>query len=205
MPHPIGLSWARRRAFVGASLAATWSLLLLLPLVVDARAAPIAYAASAPAQVEPRDVTLTTDDLPPGFTIDPRYTRDGNLDPVGPAAQVQYIRNATPQNLADGPLVVGQLVVRLDGPLGAGDALIAVRQRLIDAQGFVPSDLGPNDGGTFTLQRMEGNVQVLTLGFIKENMIIVTSVGGVPGSVTLDAVLQLAGISSARLDAALGR
>ena len=160
---------------------------------------------AAPAAVEPRDILLTVDDLAPGFTLDPRYTKSSTLEGAGPSEQIQYQRNATAATLRDGPLVVGQIVIRLDGPLGAGDALAGVRNTLIEKQGLSPSSEGPNDGGTFTLSKTENDIKLMAVGFIKANMIIVTMSGGVSSVVTADTTLQLAGTSSARLDGAMAR
>ena len=160
---------------------------------------------AAPAAVEPGDVTLTLEDLPPGFVANPEFTRDGYTEGVGPSRQVQYEREETPENLADGPIVVGQNVFRLDTGIGAGDALLSVKNFYIDQQEFKPSDAGPNDGGTFTLQKTDSGIDFIMIGFIKENMVFVTLAAGAPGVVTYEGVLGLAGISSERLDAKLGR
>jgi hypothetical protein len=186
------------RGWIGGVVAGLTLMALMLHVVIG-------QALAAPLAVEPRDILLTTDDLPPGFKVDPRYTREGPIENAGPAAQVQYSREATPENLNNGPLVVGQLIVRLESGMGAGDALALVRQRLIDTSNFAPSDVGPNDGGTFTLHRIEGSIELYAIGFIKENMVIVTTTGGLPGTVAPDGTLALAGISSARLDSMLGR
>jgi hypothetical protein len=160
---------------------------------------------AAPAAVDPGEVTLTPDDLPPGFTANPEFTRDDYTSGVGPSHQVQYEREPTAENLARGPIVVGQNVFRLDTGIGAGDALLSVKNFYIDQQGFVPSDAGPNDGGTFTLQKNDSGIDFIMIGFIKENMVFVTLAAGLPGVVSYQGVLELAGISSARLDEKLGR
>jgi len=183
---------------VSASLVLALSLSLLLVTILPS--GQIAQAAT----ISPADVTLTQDDLPPGFSPNPNFTKDGFTDGVGPSHQVQFEREPTPQNLVDGPVVVGQNVLRLDTAIGAGDALISVREFYIEQQGFSESDAGPNDGGTFTLQKSDSGVDFIMIGFIKENMIFVTLAAGLPGVVTYEGVLELAGISSARLDAKLG-
>jgi hypothetical protein len=166
---------------------------------------PPARLDAAPAAVEPADVTLTLEDLPPGFSSNPEFTKDGYTEGVGPSHQVQFEREPTLQNQADGPIVIGQNVFRLDTGIGAGDALLSVKNFYIDQQGFTPSDAGPNDAGTFTLRKNENGIEFIMIGFIKENMVFVTLAAGLPGVVTYDGVLELAGISSARLDAKLGR
>jgi len=172
---------------------------LVLPTVLAGR------AQAAPAAVEPGDVTLTLGDLPPGFVANPQFTNDGFTEGVGPSHQVQYEREPTPQNLRDGPIVIGQNVLRLDTAIGAGDALMSVKNFYIDEQGFTPSDAGPNDGGTFTLQKSDSGIDFIMIGFIKQNMVFVTLAAGLPGVVSYQGVLELAGISSARLDQKLGR
>jgi hypothetical protein len=159
---------------------------------------------AAPAALEPNDIVLTPDDLPPGFTPDPRYMIASTIPNAGPSQQVQYQREATPSHMAEGPIVVGQIIIRLDGPLGAGDALAGVKSSLMQKMSLFPSDEGPNDGGTFTLVRVDDDMKLVSVGFIKGNMIIVTMTGGLPAVVTADDTLQLAGITSARMDAAGG-
>jgi hypothetical protein len=172
----------------------------LVALSVTA-ALPAGHVSAAPVAADPLDIVLTLDDLPSGFAPDPRYTVASNVPNAGPSQEVQYQREATMANLTDGPIVVGQIVIRLDGPLGAGDALTGVKQTLIEKNGLVPSDEGPNDGGTFTLARVDNNLKLMAVGFIKGNWIIVTMTGGLPQVVTSDINLRLAGISSAKIDA----
>jgi hypothetical protein len=173
---------------------------LLVALSVAA-ALPAGHVSAAPVAAEPLDIVLTLDDLPSGFAPDPRYTVASSVPNAGPSQQIQYQRDATMANLNDGPIVVGQIVIRLDGPLGGGDALAGVKQTLIQKNGFMPSDEGPNDGGTFTLAKTDDTIKLLAVGFIKGNWIIVTMTGGLPPVVTSDIALRLAGISSAKIDA----
>jgi hypothetical protein len=109
------------------------------------------------------------------------------------------------QTVQSGPIIVGQFIFRLDSGIGAGDALIVIKDHLMNQEGLAPSPVGPNDGGTFTLTKLEGQAEIFMVGFIKENMVIVTSTGGLVGVVSPADALKLAGISSAKLDAALGR
>ncbi len=183
------------------------ALLLAGALIVVALVAlvPAGPAVLAQADIAPGDIALNLGDLGEGYEVDPRYTRESFLEGVGPAAQVQFAREATLENLQAGPIVVGQFIVRLDSGIGSGDALLLVKNRLIEQNGLVPSESGPNDGGTFTLWMNDGQVQFYSVGFTKENMVIVTSTGGLPEVVTAETTLDLAGISSQKLDAALGR
>jgi hypothetical protein len=198
----------------------TWAGLLVLVhlLVVAPSAAAVATELTPASEVAPRDIALTLEDLPAGFVVDTAHTRDAYLANAGPETQVQFLRtNAVPENQPQFarlavfgsaeavPVVVGQTIIRLDGRIGAGDALELTRARLTGPAGFAPTADGPNDGGTYTLRKVDGRVDGTIVGFIKENMIIVTLAAGFPGEVTYQSVLQLAGISSGRLDAKLGR
>lgn len=190
---------------IGRSGVAGWLwLLVAASLLVGARPASAMPALLAPvAAIEPRDIALTLDDLPPGFAVDPSHTGNSNVDGVGPQYEVQYIRDVTPGDIMAGPIVVGQIVIRLDGAVGAGDALLGTRERLIES-GFTPTSVGPNDGGTYTLRKADAQADGTVVGFIKENVIIVTIAAGAPGVVNYQSVLRLAGISSGRMDATLG-
>jgi hypothetical protein len=154
------------------------------------------------AALDPGTIALTVNDLPRGFTVDPRGTRDGYVDGVGPATQVQYQREGTTDNLRSGPVVVGQIVIRVERSRDAGEALRLMRQRLIDQSGFSPSGDGPNDGATFTIQKSDHGGQLISVGFVRDGMMIVTTVGGQRGRVNVDDALNLANISAARLVAA---
>ena len=189
------------------SAASTLWLPLMLGIVISLVASAVlpSRLEAAPAAVEPADVTLTLDDLPPGFMVNPEFTKDDYVEGVGPSHQVQFERDPTPENLADGLIVVGQNVFRLDTSIGAGDTLLSVKNFYIDQLGYVPSGAGPNDAGTFTLQKSDAGYDYIMIGFIKENMVFVTLAAGAPGVVSYQGVLALAGISSARLDEKLGR
>jgi len=181
---------------------------LLLRVLAMAVLAVIGLSASsvlaAPAALDPQDLVVTPADLPDGFTVDPRYTTSSYIDSVGPSQQVQYTRESTRENLLAGPVVVTQLIVRLDRSIGPGDALQVLRDTYMQKQGMNPSADGPNDGGTFTLEKTENNVKLCAVGFVKGDMVIVTITGGLPTVVTPSGVLQIAGISSAKMDAANG-
>jgi hypothetical protein len=183
----------------------TYLALVFACALLVAALVPSISTASVLAQVGPGDIALNLGDLGEGYEVDPRYTRESTLEGVGPAVQVQFAREPTLQNLQAGPIVVGQFIARLDSGIGTGDALLLVKNRLIEQNGLVPSENGPNDGGTFTLWMNDGQVQFYSVGFAKENMIIVTSTGGLPEVVTAETTLDLAGISSAKLDAVIGR
>ena len=100
---------------------------------------------------------MTLDDLPPGFVLEPSGTSSSHLETVGPVQEVQYRRQITVATLPDPLFVVGQVIMRLDGPMGAGDALREARDTYILHQGMAPSPVGPNDDGTFTLERFDKN------------------------------------------------
>lgn len=202
----MGTQWFRGVRMQGQATGWMPRAVLAVVLVVSMlTVAAVAPAVAAPLAVEPRDIALNVEDLRPGFTPDPRYTREGQLENVGPTTQVQYQREVNAMTVRDGPVVVGQVVIRLDTGIGAGDALIVVRDSFLNQEGQQISDIGPNDGGTFTLFKKDGPLEIYSVGFIKENMVIVTLTGGLEGVVSPAGTLELAGISSARLDAALGR
>ena len=194
------MKWSRQRAgswLMSSRLCRMARMLGVLAALTAALTCSVALA------VEPGEIALTVDDLPPGFVPDPQFTRDGSVENIGPSRQVQYEREPTPENLTDGPVVVGQIVIRLDSGVGAGDALEMMHQLYVERLGFEPTDAGPNDGGTFTLQKTENGLDYVMVGFIKQNMIIVTLAAGLPDVVSYPGVLDLAGITSARLDSKL--
>ncbi|MCC7367054.1 MAG: hypothetical protein IT306_01455 [Chloroflexi bacterium] len=160
---------------------------------------------AAPLAVEPKDIALSPADLPSGFSVDPSLTEHGRVENVGPIYQVGMMREINDMNLMSGPVFIIQQVVRLDESIGAGDALQMQRRYWVEQNGYRMSKSGPNDGGTFSLVKTEDSVTIYLVGFIKENMIIVTGAGGLEGVVSFGIPYELAAITSARLDRALGR
>ncbi|MGE3271009.1 MAG: hypothetical protein AB7P40_19815 [Chloroflexota bacterium] len=192
----------RFRQWLGLTMQAILAAVLLTSLFVFVQGS---VADAAPVAVEPRQIALTPEDMPPGFTVAPDHTREGVIANVGPMYQIGMTREFTEQNMLDGPVFVLQQVVRLESSLGAGDALTLQRNYWTAQAGYIPSPSGPNDGGTFSLEKTDQGVKTYMLGFIKENMIIITGLGGVDGVVTYEGVKELAGISSGRMDAALAQ
>lgn len=154
--------------------------------------------------LDPREIALTPADLPDGFVVDPATSGIGLLpDSAGVTYRVDMKREASAQALLEGPIIVQQIVVRVDAPIPAEDVLAAARDELIVNAGFGPTSQGPNDGGTISLERTDGDVTLYSVGFVKENFVIVTTWGGLADVTTFPKLLELAGVSSARLDEAL--
>ncbi|MCC7367056.1 MAG: hypothetical protein IT306_01465 [Chloroflexi bacterium] len=177
--------------------------LLLTLMTTGWIAVPRAQAAGP---VDPREVALTLADLQAGFAVDPAVTGLSILpDSVGVSLRVDMRRQATPQNLLDGPIIVQQIIVRIDGPVAAEAVLASIRDELIRDAGMSPTPEGPNDGGTVSLKRTEGDVILYSVGFVKGNMVVFTTTGGLAPVTTFARLVDLAGITSARLDAAAAR
>jgi hypothetical protein len=126
-------------------------------------------------------------------------------DSVGVSLRVDMRRPATAQSLADGPIIVQQIIVRLDAPVAATDVLASIRDELIRDTGLTPTPDGPNDGGTVSLKRQDGEVILYSVGFVKENLVVFTTAGGLAQVTTFPKLVELAGITSSRLDAHLAR
>jgi hypothetical protein len=162
-------------------------------------------ALAAPAALEPREIALTPEDLPPGFRVSPQHSGEGPITNIGQMYQIGMVRELNEMNLMSGPVFVLQQVVRLESGLGAGDALTLQRNYWVNRAGYQISKIGANDGGTFSLEKTDDGVKTYLLGFVKENMIIITGLGGVDGVVSYAGVHELASISSARMDKLSGR
>jgi hypothetical protein len=176
--------------------------LVLFALAVVAMVIP--GSALAQGGPSPRDIALTPADLPPGFSVVPSETgqqafRDGAL-----LYRVRMLREPTTENLLDGPIFVEQIIIRTGGSVGAGEGLAIIRDSLL-ARGLEPTNEGPNDGGTISMKGTEGDATVYAVGFVKQNFIIFTVWAGISGLVDFPGLLDVAGISSARLDAATAR
>lgn len=195
MGNLIGLGRLARHAFVG--------LLLLTALMLPA---PTATVNAAPRTVDPREIALTPTDLPPGFAVDPGATGVSMLpDSVGVVYRVDMKRPSTAQAVQEGPIVVQQIVVRLDSTVTATEMLAVVRDEIVRDAGLTPTNDGPNDGGTVSLKKQDGDVTLYSVGFAKDQMVIFTTTGGLASATTFPKLLELAGITSSRLDAALAR
>src|SRR5581483_9663835 len=112
-------------------------------------------------------------------------------------------RPLTPENASTGPIVVAQIIGRFDGPVSYEGFLDQVRQRSINEDGYQLVPGAPNDGGTASLVRVDGAAAAYQVGFIKRNMVIFTTAIGNKDVITLQGVLDLAGVSSARVDQVL--
>src|SRR5688572_5439304 len=115
------------------------SLLLVLAAFLPGSpvSAPLVQAAGAP--LDPREIALTLADLQPGFAVDPGVTAISVLpDSVGVSLRVDMRRPATGQTLAGGPVIVQQIIVRLDGPVAVESVLASIRDVLIRDAGLTP-------------------------------------------------------------------
>ena len=59
--------------------------------------------------------------------------------------------------------------------------------------GLTPSNDGPNDGGTVTLKKQDGDVTLYSVGFAKDQMVIFTTTGGLSSVTTFPKLVELAG------------
>jgi hypothetical protein len=199
---PRTLAQAGRRILLVASLL----LMVAAPLPVGSSSVLAATALAATAPIDPREVALNLGDLQTGFAVDPSVTGLTILpDSAGVSLRIDMRRQATAQTLADGPIIVQQIIVRLDGPAPAEAVLMSIRDELIRDAGLTPTPEGPNDGGTVSLKRADGEIVLYSVGFVKQNMVIFTTTGGLAQVTTFPKLVQLAGITSERLDATLGR
>jgi hypothetical protein len=151
-----------------------------------------------------REIALTPADLPPGFSIDVGRTMTESLPDGSTAYSVVMVREASAANVQDGPILVQQAVRRADGAsVGAGEALAQIRNDLLRV-GFEPTDEGPNDDGTISFKQTRAELTIHAVGFVKRDYVVFTAQAGLVRELTFSNVLQLAGVTSARLDAALG-
>ena len=195
MVYVFGLGRVARHAFLGVMVLTA----LLLPI-------PLPSVSAAPRTVDPREIALTPTDLPPGFAVDPGATGLSILpDSVGVVYRVDMKRAPTAQSVLDGPVVVQQIVVRLDSSVTATEMLATIRDEIVRDAGLSPTNDGPNDGGTVSLKKQDGDVTLYSVGFAKDQMVIFTTTGGLASVTTFPKLVELAGISSSRLDAALSR
>ena len=193
MAYLIGLRRRTGHVFIGLLLLMALTLPVLLPGVEAASRA-----------VDPREIALSPTDLPAGFAVDPGTTGVSILpDSVGVVYRVDMKREATAQAVLDGPIVVQQIIVRLDSSVTASEMLASVRDEIVQEAGMSPTKDGPNDGGTVSLKRQDGDVTLYSVGFAKDQMVIFTTTGGLDTVTTFPKLVELAGISSAKLDAAL--
>ncbi len=191
-------NWIERHRLTWHALVATLAFALL--------AGPLPAVEAAPKTIDPREIALTPTDLIPGFAVDPATSGVTPLpDSAGLMYRVEMNRPRTPEAFADGPIIVQQTIVRLDADVPAEVMLAAIRDDLISNVQMVPTSDGPNDGGTITLKRTDGELSMYAVGFMKRHLVIVTLWGGAAPVTTFPKLIELAGISSARLDQALAR
>jgi hypothetical protein len=184
----------------GAGLSRVLSVLLVVLTIGSLLPSPVA----AQPTVDPAAIALTPADLPPGFTVVPEQT---GTAPLGTARGVAFRqlmrREATEANLSSGPISVAQVILRVDEPVSFSGFLDRIRQDAIANEGFTLVPGAPNDGGTASLMKREGDLAAYEVGFIKANFVVFTRWVGLATVVNLPGVLTLAGVSSGRYDAVL--
>jgi hypothetical protein len=160
--------------------------------------APPAAFAQRP-KLELKDVALRATDLPGDFAVSKEETRP--MDP-GPGTLYSALmeRPITNETVTTGPVMVGQFIGRFDSAVGYDGFLDEIRRRAIEQDGFEQVPGAPNDGGTASLQKFEGQVASYEVGFIKRDMVIFTRWVGHRDYVSLQGLLTLAGVTSARYD-----
>ncbi|MCC7106006.1 MAG: hypothetical protein IT307_12760 [Chloroflexi bacterium] len=155
-------------------------------------------------KVDPRDIALKPEDLPPGFKVVPDATKYQTLENGG---GVMYLLTmgrdpSTPGYLTE-PVAVAQVIMRIDNLLGTSAmVLTGMRDSLVKDQGMTVVQDAPNDATHMTLSKKESQTDSLTYGYAKGDFVIATIASGLPGTVTLPPLIKLSETSGERLDAA---
>ncbi|MFN0071297.1 MAG: hypothetical protein ACKVVP_07380 [Chloroflexota bacterium] len=154
--------------------------------------------------IVPKDVALAPSDLPAGFQLDPVETKDEPVQNIGVSYTVAMKRDPSPANLADGPVAIWQMVLRIDRLVVPVDFFAEVRDRIIADQ-----NLGPFPGGanTPTTVHLIGEVradgqgrEVYAVGRVRDNLIWFTVVGGVSPSTSIQSAIVLTDVSMAKYE-----
>jgi hypothetical protein len=98
-------------------------------------------------------------------------------------------------------VIVQWIMIRIDEPVPPEQVLAGARDLLVENQGFAPTPEGPNDGGTVSLVKVDDQLKLYAIGFVKNDTVIFTMWGGLASVVNYPQLLTLAGISSARYGA----
>lgn len=153
--------------------------------------------------VDPREIALRATDLPAGFqAVRDKTAFEPLADNLGVRYSLVLERARTAEHVGDGPTHVSQYIARVDVPFPLTEVLDHVRQRSLD-EGYAPVPDAPNDGGTASLYKLDGDTAAYEIGFVKRDTIVFTRAIGHPTVVTLEGVLGLAGITSGRYEEAL--
>ena len=153
-------------------------------------------------RIEPNEVALRPADLPPNFAVANEDARP--MTPVpGLLYSISMERPLDEENLSSGPVGVFQVIARFDRTPSYEGFLDEMRRQAVEQEGYRLVPGAPNDGGTASLQKIEGDVASFQVGFIKRDMVIFTGWVGRRGVVSLQGVLTLAGVTSNRYDEVL--
>jgi hypothetical protein len=167
---------------------------------------PAAYAAED--SIDPKEIALRLDDLPPGFALTADGARqDRALGGRGSQVVVELVREDTVENRATGPLTVRQVVVRFDNPVQTRELLPQFRDALM-AEGFTQAPGHEPMPDMACLMKADGDAVTYEVVQAKDDTLTFTIVKGQPGPVQLQSALDLSAITAARYDAraaALGR
>jgi hypothetical protein len=172
--------------------------------------------------VDPRDIALSVDELPPGFVVVDDATRievvmitlaetapsatqdDRNSDaqtrPAGVRYETELRRDQIGDGFGEGRLVIGQTITRLDEFLRPADILSESRDILIRDGGFASVLEPPDSDQTVRLVKRTATDTIYTVGMLKGDTVIFTSVRGVEPFVDLHLATTLADRSAAKYD-----
>lgn len=175
------------RSLAGVILLLAWA----IPIEADAQGAV----------ADPRVIALRLSDLPPGFAVDEQRTKFEYLpEQIGVLYTVVLVRSTGSVSEGTGPVLIGQQVGRIDVPTSFDRDIENYRQRAIAEDGYQPVTGAPNDGGTATLEKIEGDKVAYQVIFAKRDMLILTFGEGTVGRVRLRDIQDLATLTSGRYD-----
>jgi len=165
------------------------------------------------AQVDPRQIALLPEELPAGFVLDDDTTTmevvlislEGTLPdatahsepstaesrPAGVRYETELVREAIGDGPGQGRIVIGQTITRLDGYLNPADLLAESRDALIRDEGFAAILEPPEDDETVRLVKRTVSDTIFSVGTVKGQMVVFTSVRGVEPAIDLEFVTRL--------------
>jgi hypothetical protein len=162
---------------------------------------PFSVSAQA-ALVDPKNIALSPADLLPGFSVD----RD-ELTPLpnggGVVLHRLIHRLATPENIASGPLVVGQIIARIDDrSIAPIDLLTPLKAEIMQGlPEIAETSDGPNDRDHFSLVYRSSTSVIYAYGLTTSQFVLATFIGGDPAATHFADVIALGNVSVARIEA----
>lgn len=123
-----------------------------------------------------------------------------DAQPAGVRFETTLRREQVGDGVGEGPIVISQTITRIDGLLVPADVLAESRDTLIWEDGFATVSDSLEEEGVVRLVKHTATDTIYTVGLLKDDTVVFTSVRGVEPAVDLELAMALASRTSAKYE-----